>query len=193
MDTATDTQLVTTAAFLKSMTITRNLAIAKFSTIHTFTSITAANRIFINLNSGKSLIYLYRYRNHFILINFKSTSKPCDIEDSAPSQAVEAYFVQRQDTFGCYHKEAAGLLPNDVHVIDLKEKKIVKRDTVDMTEDIQDVVLELSPDQVLQDPLPRNLTLILKSEKPVKWIIKSKGIRGQLIIAAGNKNINFFR
>ena len=62
-----------------------------------------------------------------------------------------------------------------------------------MTEDIQDVVLELSPDQVLQDPLPRNLTLILKSEKPVKWIIKSKGIRGQLIIAAGNKNINFFR
>ena len=29
--------------------------------------------------------------------------------------------MQKQSTFGCYHTEAAGLLPNDVHVIDLKE------------------------------------------------------------------------
>lgn len=52
-----------------------------------------------------------------------------------------------------------------------------------------DVVLELSPEE-LQNPLPRNLTLVLKSDKPVKWVIKSKGITGQLVIAAGKNNIN---
>ena len=96
---------------------------------------------------------------------------------------MEAFYVQKQNTFGCYHKEAAGLMPNDVHVIDLKEK-IVKRSVRDQSE-VTDVVLELSPDQNVQDLLPRNLTLILKSDKPVRWIIKSKGIKGQLIIAAG--------
>ena len=40
-----------------------------------------------------------------------------------------------------------------------------------------------------QDLLPRNLTLILKSAAPVKWLIRSKGIKGQLIIAAGGDNI----
>ena len=40
-----------------------------------------------------------------------------------------------------------------------------------------------------QDLLPRNLTLILKSASPVKWLIRSKGIKGQLIIAAGGENI----
>ena len=94
--------------------------------------------------------------------------------------------MQKQNTFGCYHKEAAGLMPNDVHVIDLKEK-IVKRSTYDQSE-ITDVVLELSPDQNVQDLLPRNLTLILKSDKPVRWILKSKGIKGQLIVAAGKSD-----
>ena len=77
-------------------------------------------------------------------------------------------------------------MPNDVHVIDLKEK-IVKRSTYDQSE-ITDVVLELSPDQNVQDLLPRNLTLILKSDKPVRWILKSKGIKGQLIVAAGKSD-----
>ena len=54
---------------------------------------------------------------------------------------------------------------------------------------IKEVVLELSPDKTQEDILPRNLTLILKSEKPVKWIIKSQGIKGQLVIAAGNNEV----
>ena len=93
--------------------------------------------------------------------------------------------MQKQSTFGCYHKEAAGLMQNDVHVIDLKEK-IVKRSTNEQSE-VTDVVLELSPDRNVQDLLPRNLTLILKSDIPVRWKIKSKGIKGQLIVAAGKK------
>ena len=119
----------------------------------------------------------------------ETTSQQCDISQESAIKSVEAFFVQKQNTFGCYHTEAAGLMPNDVHVIDLKEK-IVKRSTNEQSE-VNDVVLELSPDQSVQDLLPRNLTLILKSDKPVRWIIKSKGIKGQLIIAAGKSGENF--
>ena len=87
----------------------------------------------------------------------------------------------KQRSFGCYHQEAAGLLPNDVHVIDLRQKK-VKRSVEDND---HNVGVELAPDVAQEDLLPRNLTLILKSDKPVKWIIKSKGIKGQLVVAAG--------
>lgn len=169
IDTATGLELPVSAAILNNKIITENLARAKFSHIHTFTSITAANRIFINLKKEET------------------TSQHCDISQESAIKSVEAFFVQKQNTFGCYHTEAAGLLPNDVHVIDLKEK-IVKRSTNEQS-GITDVVLELSPDQSVQDLLPRNLTLILKSDKPVRWIIKSKGIKGQLIIAAGNNEV----
>ena len=118
-----------------------------------------------------------------IISEEESTSQQCDTSQEAATMSVEAFFVQKQNMFGCYHKEAAGLMPNDVHVIDLKEK-IVKRSTDDQSE-ITDVVLELSPDKNVQDLLPRNLTLILKSDKSVRWILKSKGIKGQLIVAAG--------
>lgn len=169
IDTATGLELPVSAAILNNKIITENLARAKFSHIHTFTSITAANRIFINLKKEET------------------TSQQCDISQESAIKSVEAFFVQKQNTFGCYHTEAAGLLPNDVHVIDLKEK-IVKRSTSEQS-GVTDVVLELSPDQSVQDLLPRNLTLILKSDKPVRWIIKSKGIKGQLIIAAGNNEV----
>ena len=106
--------------------------------------------------------------------------KNCDVDSKEKSLTIEAFQVLKQRSFGCYHQEAAGLLPNDVHVIDLRQK-IVKRSV----EDDHNVVVELAPDIVQEDLLPRNLTLILKSDKPVKWIIKSKGIKGQLVVAAG--------
>ena len=107
-------------------------------------------------------------------------NKNCDVYSKEKSVTIEAFQVLKQRSFGCYHQEAAGLLPNDVHVIDLRQK-VVKRS---IQEDLN-VVVELAPDIVQEDLLPRNLTLILKSDKPVKWIIKSKGIKGQLVVAAG--------
>ena len=188
IDTATGLELPVSAAILNNKIITENLARAKFSHIHTFTSITAANRIFINLKKGdyKSDVKCLDLKSGIILE--ETTSQQCDISQESAIKSVEAFFVQKQNTFGCYHTEAAGLLPNDVHVIDLKEK-IVKRSTNEQS-GVTDVVLELSPDQSVQDLLPRNLTLILKSDKPVRWIIKSKGIKGQLIIAAGKSEEN---
>jgi hypothetical protein len=34
--------------------------------------------------------------------------------------SVKAFNTVKQSTFGCFHPEAAGVLPQDVHVIDLK-------------------------------------------------------------------------
>ena len=111
--------------------------------------------------------------------------KNCDVYSKENSLTIEAFQVLKQRSFGCYHQEAAGLLPNDVHVIDLRQK-IVKRSV----EEDHNVVVELAPDVAQADLLPRNLTLILKSDKPVKWIIKSKGIKGQLVVVAGELNNN---
>ena len=57
--------------------------------------------------------------------------------------------VERQSSFGCYHPEAAGLLPNDVHVIDLRDKtgksgKRLKRSVGDV--ELPEVVVELGPE-----------------------------------------------
>ena len=55
--------------------------------------------------------------------------------------------MERQSSFGCYHPEAAGLLPNDVHVIDLRDrsrdKTRVERST---NEQLPEVVVELGPE-----------------------------------------------
>ena len=60
--------------------------------------------------------------------------------------------MERQSSFGCYHPEAAGLLPNDVHVIDLRDKtgknlrdgKRLKRSVGDV--ELPEVVVELGPE-----------------------------------------------
>ena len=172
IDSNTGLELPTTPAILRTEAITAKLALTQFNNIHTFTSITAANRIFINLLPSSS----------------SSSSESCDITARDISSAVEAFYVQRKSTFGCYHQEAAGLLPNDVHVIDLKEK-VTKRSISEASEEVvENVVIEVSPDKTEvhdEELLPRNLTLILKSDKPVKWMVNSKGIKGQLLIAAG--------
>ena len=56
--------------------------------------------------------------------------------------------VERQSSFGCYHPEAAGLLPNDVHVIDLRDRtgsgqngRRLRRSTK-----LPEVVVELGPE-----------------------------------------------
>ena len=60
--------------------------------------------------------------------------------------------MERQSSFGCYHPEAAGLLPNDVHVIDLRDRtgsgqngRRLRRAVV-AEEQLPEVVVELGPE-----------------------------------------------
>ena len=52
LDIETGAELQTSPAILSTVVITENLALAKFSYIHSFTSLRGANRIFIRLPSG---------------------------------------------------------------------------------------------------------------------------------------------
>ena len=55
--------------------------------------------------------------------------------------------MERQSSFGCYHPEAAGLLPNDVHVIDLRDRSTDKARVERSTnEQLPEVVVELGPE-----------------------------------------------
>ena len=55
--------------------------------------------------------------------------------------------MERQSSFGCYHPEAAGLLPNDVHVIDLRDRSTDKTRVERSTnEQLPEVVVELGPE-----------------------------------------------
>jgi len=169
MDIHTRQQLTSSPAILSSPELTSKLAKAKFSHINTFTTIDTANRVFIKLPPELPV-------------------NNCELPSESSSPAVSAYYMERQSTYGCYHPEAAGLLPNDVHVIDLRtHSQRVKRSEISSADpqSMSEVVVDLEPDLTEDDPLPRNLTLILKSDNPVRWLLKSHGIQGQLIVAAG--------
>ena len=54
LDIETGEELPTSPAILSNVVTTENLALAKFSYIHSFTSLLGANRIFIRLPSGRN-------------------------------------------------------------------------------------------------------------------------------------------
>jgi hypothetical protein len=169
-------------AALDSRALTHKLAIARFSHITTFTTIETANDILINLPPETS--------SH-------STCDPLQKMQEVPSPAVTAFLREKQSSFGCYHPEAAGLQPNDVHVIDLRDlgepseaSEIRYKRSLDRSNP-KDVVVELTgPGRPGNEgpPLPRNLTLVLKSDRPVRWLLKSQGIQGRLIVTTAGEN-----
>ena len=55
LDIETGEELPSSPAILSTVVITENLALAKFSYIHSFTSLRGANRIFIRLPSGRNI------------------------------------------------------------------------------------------------------------------------------------------
>ena len=66
-----------------------------------------------------------------------TTTAGCNLEKLGSSPAVTAFSTVKQSTFGCFHPEAAGVLPQDVAVIDLKSSDLTlgqrrrRRETAD--------------------------------------------------------------
>ncbi|XP_023343422.1 uncharacterized protein LOC111712899 [Eurytemora carolleeae] len=120
-------------------------------------------------------------------------TQPCDLNLNSDSPAVRAYTTTRILPFGCFHQEAAGLLPNDVHVIDLKTQPSASRSPRHSLH--QDwVEMNILPTLESQEPVNnserRNMTIILKSDRPVLWKIRSDQVLGNLTIAAGNNTVD---
>jgi len=178
MEAGTGEELDSSPALLNNINTGSKIALNRFGHLNTVTTVTGeANRVFVQVPQ-----------------NLGDNPTACVGQTRAKSLAVKAYMVERQSSFGCYHPEAAGLLPNDVHVIDLRDKtgknlrdgKRLKRSVGDV--ELPEVVVELGPELTEGDapPLPRNLTLVLKSDSRVRWMLKSSGIQGRLLVTAGD-------
>jgi len=171
MEAGTGRELDSSPALLNSIKTASKIALNRFGHLNTVTTVTGeANRVFVQVPQNLG------------------DQPACLGQTRAKSLAVKAYMVERQSSFGCYHPEAAGLLPNDVHVIDLRDRtgsgqngRRLRRSTK-----LPEVVVELGPELTEGEvPLPRNLTLVLKSDSRVRWMLKSSGIQGRLLVTAG--------
>ena len=94
---------------------------------------------------------------------------------------------------GCFHPEVAGVSPSDVHVIDLTsaDPEAINLQTPhdEDSAHLPAVYLSLSPDQKgssMDASVSRNLTLILKSQFPVRWYLESWGLAGNLEVISNN-------
>ena len=169
LEAASGRPIKSSPALLSSAAIAAKIARGRFGHLNTFSTVgEEANRIFVSMDD-------------------QLASEPlCKGPSRHHSKATTAYLVERQSSFGCYHPEAAGLLPNDVHVIDLRDgrtRQRYKRSSGPLPE----VVVELGPEVTESlGPLSRNLTLVLKSDQRVRWMLKSSGIQGRLLVSAGN-------
>lgn len=168
IDATTGAELESSPALITSIATAAKIARNRFGHLNTVTTVSkAANRVFASLPGELA------------------GEPPCVGAVGRGSRAVRAYTVERQSSYGCYHQENAGLLPNDVHVIDLRDGSgRLRRSTGDQ---LPEVVVEMGPELAdSQPPLPRNLTLVLKSDSKVRWMLKSSGIKGRLLVAAGS-------
>jgi hypothetical protein len=176
MEAGTGREVDSSPALLNSINTASKIALNRFGHLNTVTTVTGeANRVFVQVPQKLG------------------SDQSCLGQTRAKSLAVKAYMVERQSSFGCYHPEAAGLLPNDVHVIDLRDRtgsgqngRRLRRSS--SSDQLPEVVVELGPEMTEGEvpPLPRNLTLVLKSDSRVRWMLKSSGIQGRLLVTAGD-------
>lgn len=112
------------------------------------------------------------------------------------SNSVLAYLVTKQTMSGCFHPEVAGQSSSDVHVIDLisadpeaQSFRAPESGEDEEHSNLPAVYLSLSPDQKgssIDESVSRNLTLILKSQFPVRWYLESWGLAGNLEVVSNN-------
>jgi len=122
-----------------------------------------------------------------------STCLVGDSKSSSLGTSVLAYHVTKQTMSGCFHPEVAGVSPSDVHVIDLTsaDPEAINLQTPhdEDSAHLPAVYLSLSPDQKgssMDASVSRNLTLILKSQFPVRWYLESWGLAGNLEVISNN-------
>ena len=101
--------------------------------------------------------------------------------ESIPDSAV-AFLVEKQKMYGCYHAERAGSMTTDLLVIDLI------LNTYDHDSNIPVVFLSMTPSPQGQDldTSPRNLTLVLNSNRQVRWYLESWKMIGTLQVISSN-------
>ena len=93
-------------------------------------------------------------------------------------ETVTAYFMEREAATGCFHAEMAGMEDSDVHVLNLESAGDSGAVYISMSSK------KRSPSSSSSGVLERDLTLVLRSARPVKWYLQSQGIDGKLTVIA---------
>ena len=91
-------------------------------------------------------------------------------------ETVTAYFMEREAATGCFHAEMVGREDSDVHILNLESAG-----------DSGAVYISMSSKKRSPGALDRDLTLVLRSARPVKWYLQSQGIAGKLTVVADEK------
>ena len=159
----------------------------------------------MTIKKVKLFYHLWRLTNpaydqpqNLIPITAETLPSTCLVGDakssSSLSSSVLAYLVTKQTMSGCFHPEVAGQSPSDVHVIDLTSadpdaQSFRELNDQEVASNLPAVYLSLSPDQKgskIDESVSRNLTLILKSQFPVRWYLESWGLAGNLEVISNN-------
>ena len=112
-----------------------------------------------------------------------SPSSKCSFSSlESISDSAVAFRVEKQKMYGCYHAERAGSMTTDLLVIDLI------LNTYDHDSNIPVVFLSMTPSPQGQDldTSPRNLTLVLNSNRQVRWYLESWKMIGTLQVISSN-------
>ena len=114
----------------------------------------------------------------------------CDLSSSRSiSDNVVAFFVQDQEMYGCFHTET--MMPVDVHIIDLDFTNMNRVFSSESQGSMLPVIIfSMTPRQDEKGEVvsnaPRNLTVILKSSRPVRWYLESWRLTGYLKVISNN-------
>lgn len=88
---------------------------------------------------------------------------------SGPSPSVQGLWISSPKMRGCFHPEQAGAMDSDVYIVDLESSG-----------GTPSVDLHLQPES--DPPMTRNMTLVLRSNEPLVWVVQALGFKGRLTI-----------
>ena len=121
----------------------------------------------------------------------------CNLNNlEAISDFIVGYNVRKQPMYGCFHPEKLGTMSTDVHIIDLQVSD--RFNSAAATESVlpTNVIFSMAPSSPHSHELEvgesrqfRNLTVILKSDRPVRWYLESWKMSGSLRVISNNGHV----
>ncbi|XP_071448296.1 transforming growth factor beta receptor type 3-like [Hetaerina americana] len=132
--------------------------------------------------------------------------KECNTNSSKKSSVVSASLAVKQKTEGCFHENYIGYNPWDVYVVELNPN-LRRKSGRDWEGDSSDgdaiggssttsPYPTLHPVAVLLEgegpvPVPRNVTLVLKSGSPIRWRFGASGVDGSIVVVSNQEVENW--
>lgn len=101
----------------------------------------------------------------------------CNLDSLATiTDFAVAFSVSKLKMQGCFNPEMIGTMTTDVHIIDLQNNLL--------SENLPVVFLSMTSEK--SETTSRNITVVLKSIRPVRWYLESWHIEGSLKVISNN-------